>query len=82
VAGSRQFDTFMRRADIIIEPVTQEHALIAREAFTDFGKGRHPAGLNFGDCFCYALAKATGEPLLYKGKNFGQTDVQQVPDVA
>ena len=74
-SGSRQLDAFLRRADIAIEPVTEEHAHIARQAFIDFGKGRHPAGLNYGDCFSYALAKATGEPLLYKGKDFSKTDL-------
>ena len=74
-AGSRHLDTFLRRAGIVIEPVTEEQAHLARQAFTDFGKGRHPAGLNFGDCFSYALAKATGEPLLFKGKGFSRTDV-------
>ena len=74
-AGSRQLDAFMRRAGITIEPVTEEHAHLARQAFTDFGKGRHPAGLNYGDCFSYALAKATSEPLLFKGKNFAKTDL-------
>jgi ribonuclease VapC len=73
--GSRQFDAFLRQADIVIEPVTGEHAHIARQAFIDFGKGRHPAGLNYGDCFSYALAKATGEPLLFKGKDFSKTDL-------
>jgi ribonuclease VapC len=73
--GSRQLDAFMRRAGITIEPVTEEHAHLARQAFTDFGKGRHPAGLNYGDCFSYALAKATGEPLLFKGKDFAKTDL-------
>jgi ribonuclease VapC len=73
--GSRQLDAFLRRADIAIEPVTEEHAHIARQAFSDFGKGRHPAGLNYGDCFSYALAKATGEPLLFKGKDFSKTDL-------
>jgi len=73
--GSRQFDAFMRLADIAIEPVTEEHAHIARQAFIDFGKGRHAAGLNYGDCFSYALAKATGEPLLFKGKDFSKTDL-------
>jgi ribonuclease VapC len=74
-SGSRQLDAFMRRADIAIEPVTEEHAHIARQAFIDFGKGRHTAGLNYGDCFSYALAKATGEPLLFKGKVFSKTDL-------
>jgi ribonuclease VapC len=74
-SGSRQLDAFMRRADIAIEPVTEEHAHIARQAFIDFGKGRHAAGLNYGDCFSYALAKATGDPLLFKGKVFSKTDL-------
>jgi ribonuclease VapC len=73
--GSHQVDALFRRAGITIEPVTEEHAHIARQAFTDFGKGRHPAGLNYGDCFSYALAKATGEPLLFKGKDFAKTDL-------
>jgi ribonuclease VapC len=77
-AGPRQFDAFMRRAGIVIEPVTEEHALVARQAYADFGKGRHPAGLNFGDCFSYALAMVSGEPLLFKGNDFSQTDVQVV----
>lgn len=73
--GSRQFDAFMRRARIGIEPVTQEQAHIARQAWFDFGKGRHKAGLNFADCFAYALAISTGEPLLFKGEDFARTDV-------
>ena len=59
----------------MIEPVTAEQAHLARQAFHDFGKGRHPAGLNFGDCFAYALAKHTGEPLLFKGNDFKKTDI-------
>lgn len=74
-SGSRQLDAFLRQADIAIEPVTEEHADIARQAFIDFGKGRHAAALNYGDCFSYALAKATGEPLLFKGKDFSKTDL-------
>lgn len=73
--GMRQAEAFFRRAGIIIEPVTLEQGELARQAFLDFGKGRHKAGLNFGDCFAYALAKATGEPLLFKGNDFGQTDI-------
>ena len=73
--ASRQCDTFFRRAGIVIEPVTVEQAHLARQAFLDFGKGRHPAGLNFGDCFAYALAKITGEPLLFKGEDFKKTDI-------
>ena len=71
----RQCDALFRRVGIVIEPVTVEHAHLARQAFHDFGKGRHPAGLNFGDCFAYALAKHTGEPLLFKGNDFSQTDI-------
>jgi ribonuclease VapC len=75
-SGSRQFDAFFRRAAIIIEPVTEEQAHAARQAYTDFGKDRHAAGLNFGDCFAYALAKVSGEPLLFKGGDFKKTDVK------
>jgi len=71
----RQCDMFFRRAGIIVEPFTVEQAHLARQAFHDFGKGRHPAGLNFGDCFAYALAKVTGEPLLFKGEDFKKTDI-------
>jgi len=74
-SGTRQFDTFFRRAGITIEPVTEEQAHLARQAYTDFGRGRHSAGLNFGDCFAYALAKAAGEPLLFKGDDFKKTDI-------
>jgi ribonuclease VapC len=76
--ASRQCDVFLRRADIIIEPFTVEQAHLARQAFFDFGKGRHAAGLNFGDCFAYALAKFTGEPLLFKGEDFKKTDIRAV----
>ncbi|PJG45134.1 VapC toxin family PIN domain ribonuclease (plasmid) [Sphingobium sp. LB126] len=74
--GMRQAEAFFRRAGIMIEPVTVEHGELARQAFLDFGKGRHKAGLNFGDCFAYALAKATGEPLLFKGNDFALTDIE------
>lgn len=74
--GMRQAEAFLRRAGITVEPVTVEQGELARQAFLDFGKGRHKAGLNFGDCFAYALAKATGEPLLFKGKDFSQTDIK------
>jgi ribonuclease VapC len=73
--GLRQFDSFIRESELAVEPVTYEHALIAREGFSHYGKGRHPADLNFGDCFAYALAKSTSEPLLFKGGDFRQTDV-------
>jgi ribonuclease VapC len=74
--AGRQIDALFRRAGIIIESVTVEHGHLARQAFLDYGKGRHKAGLNFGDCFSYALAKATGEPLLFKGRDFSQTDIK------
>jgi len=73
--ADRQCEMFFRRAGIVIEPFTVEQSHIARHAFLDFGKGRHPAGLNFGDCFAYALAKITGEPLLFKGEDFKKTDI-------
>lgn len=73
--GSRQLDAFLRRAGFVIEPVTEEQAHLARQAYSDFGTGRHPAGLNFGDCFSYALAKASGEALLFKGGDFSRTDI-------
>lgn len=72
----RQAEAFFRRADIVVEPVTVEHGHLARQAFLDFGKGRHRAALNFGDCFSYALAKATGEPLLFKGDDFNRRDIR------
>ena len=74
--GMRQAEAFFRRAGITIEPVSIEHGELARQAFLDFGKGRHKAGLNYGDCFSYALAKATGEPLLFKGNDFALTDIE------
>ena len=58
-----------------MEPVTPEQAQTARQAWRRFGKGNHPAGLNFGDCFVYALAEATREPLLFKGRDFELTDI-------
>ena len=74
---SRQLDEFVRIARVVIEPVTVEQGKIAREAYRDFGLGSgHPARLNFGDCFVYALAKTTGELLLFKGSDFGRTDVE------
>lgn len=76
--GLRQADAFIRRAGVTMEPVTLEHGELARQAFLDFGKGRHKAALNFGDCFAYALARATGEPLLFKGGDFALTDVRAV----
>lgn len=71
----RQCDALFRRVGIVIEAVTADQAHVARQAFHDFGKGRHAAGLNFGDCFAYALAKVRVETLLYKGEDFGKTDI-------
>ena len=74
---SRKFDDFLRDAHVSIEPVTERQALIAREAYRDYGKGSgHAAQLNYGDCFAYALAKDLAEPLLFKGNHFAHTDVR------
>ncbi len=73
--AGRQVDVFLRRAGVVIEPVSVEQGQIARQAFLDYGKGRHSAALNFGDCFAYALARAKGEPLLFKGDDFTRTDI-------
>jgi ribonuclease VapC len=73
--ADRQREMFFRRAGIVVEAFTEDQLLIARQAFHDFGKGRHPAGLNFGDCFAYALARYMGEPLLFKGDDFRKTDI-------
>ena len=75
--GARQAEAFLRRAGVVVEPVTLEQGDLARQAFLDFGKGRHKAGLNFGDCFAYALARATGEALLFKGDDFALTDIRR-----
>jgi ribonuclease VapC len=77
--ASRRFDDLVREAEIGIEPVTAEQAKIAREAYRDFGRGSgHAARLNFGDCFAYALAKTTGEPLLFKGDDFLHAGIRRV----
>ncbi len=74
--ASRRFDDLVREAQLVIEPVTEAQARVAREAYRDFGRGSgHPAKLNFGDCFAYALAKSSGEPLLFKGDDFVHTDI-------
>jgi ribonuclease VapC len=74
--SSRRFDDFMHEARVSIEPVTEAQARVARDAYRDYGRGSgHPANLNFGDCFAYALARVTGEPLLFKGNDFGHTDI-------
>jgi ribonuclease VapC len=74
--ATRRFDDFVKEANISVEPVTADQAQIARAAYRDFGKGSgHPARLNFGDCFAYALAKTLAEPLLFKGSDFAHTDI-------
>jgi ribonuclease VapC len=78
-ALSHRFDELLREAAIEIEPVTAHQAELAREAYRAFGRGSgHPAHLNFGDCFAYALAMEMDEPLLFKGKDFAHTDVRCV----
>jgi ribonuclease VapC len=74
--GSRDLDLFIAKAQVSLIPVDEEQAELARRAFRKYGKGRHPAGLNFGDCFSYALAQALDEALLFKGNDFSQTDVE------
>jgi len=74
---SAKLDDLLLELEIVIEPVTVEQAKIARQAFRDYGKGSgHPANLNFGDCFSYALARVQREPLLYKGDDFVHTDLR------
>ena len=74
--ASRRFDELVDTAELRVEPVTHDQARIARDAYRDFGKGSgHKAGLNFGDCFAYALSKSTGEALLFKGNDFSHTDI-------
>lgn len=72
---SSRLDALIKELAIEIVPVSAHHASLGRRAYAEFGKGNHSARLNFGDCFAYALAKATGEPLLYKGNDFAQTDL-------
>lgn len=74
--ASRRFDDLVRTAKLVVEPVTEAQAAVARAAYRDFGKGSgHPARLNFGDCFAYALARESGEPLLFIGDDFSRTDL-------
>jgi ribonuclease VapC len=71
-----RFEDFMQTAEIELMPVSISQATIARRAWRVFGRGSHPARLNYGDCFAYALAKETREPLLFKGNDFAQTDIE------
>jgi ribonuclease VapC len=77
-AGGRELDLLIHRAAIEIVAVDQDQAEIARLAWRRFGKGRHPAGLNYGDCFAYALAKSRRLPLLFRGDDFSRTDIEAV----
>ena len=74
---SARFDEIVEHPKVVVEPVTAAQAKIARQAYRDYGKGSsHPAGLNFGDCFTYALAREKREPVLWKGDGFGHTDLR------
>ncbi|MDE0142027.1 MAG: type II toxin-antitoxin system VapC family toxin [Caldilineaceae bacterium] len=75
-AAGDELDLFLKTASIELVPVTTEQANAARRAWRRFGKGNHPAGLNFGDCFAYALAATSDEPLLFKGDDFARTDIE------
>ena len=77
--GGREFDLLVHKASIDIVPMDSGQAELARTAWRKYGKGRHPAGLNIGDCCSYALARYTGEPLLFKGEDFAKTDAHRVP---
>lgn len=78
-AGGRELDLLLHKASIEVVAVDAVQAEVARQAYRQFGKGRHPAGLNYGDCFAYALAQSAGEALLFKGDDFNKTDVAIVP---
>lgn len=80
--GGRELDLWLHRAGVDLIGVDAEQVEVARVAYRRYGKGRHPAGLNYGDCFAYALAKISGEPLLFKGNDFGHTDISVVSDGA
>jgi ribonuclease VapC len=75
-AGGADLDLWLHKTEVEIVAVTAEHSDQARRAWRRFGKGRHPAGLNYGDCFSYALAKLAGERLLFKGDDFSRTDIE------
>ena len=77
--GVRDLDLFISKAQITLAPVDAEQAQLARQALREYGKGRHPAALNFGDCFSYALAKSLDESLLFKGEDFSRTDIECHP---
>lgn len=76
--GGRELDALIHKAEFVVAAVDAEQVSEARRAYRRFGKGRHPAGLNFGDVFAYALARTSGEPLLFKGDDFAKTDIGRV----
>ena len=76
IAAGYELDMFLKGAEVELVSVTAEQAQAARRAWRRFGKGNHPAGLNFGDCFAYALAETNNEPLLFKGEDFTRTDIE------
>ncbi len=78
VKAARMVDRLIQEAGFQVESFTAEHVELAREAYARYGKGQQTAGLNYGDCFSYALAKATGLPLLFKGQDFSKTDITPV----
>ena len=78
-AAGREIENFIDRAGIEVVPFDSEQAAVALKAWRKYGKGRHPAGLNFGDCFSYALATTSGEPLLAKGSDFERTNLHLCP---
>ncbi len=77
--GVRDLDLLIAKAKVSLVPVDEDQAHLARQGFQKYGKGRHPAGLNYGDCFSYALARSLELPLLFKGNDFSQTDVECHP---
>jgi ribonuclease VapC len=78
-SGVRELDLLLHHAGVVVVSFTEDHLRLAREAWERYGKGRHPAGLNLGDCCAYALSRHSGEPLLFKGDDFARTDVVRAP---
>jgi len=79
--AERQVELFLRDARVVVAPITAEIGRLAHDAFRRFGKGRHPASLNMGNCFAYACAQQLGAPLLFKGNDFARTDIRSAMDV-
>jgi ribonuclease VapC len=78
-SGGRELDLLLHRIGLECVPLTASHGEVARDAWRRYGRGNHPANLNIGDCCAYALARVSGEPLLFKGHDFAQTDVPRAP---